>query len=299
MSAGSETCLGLIAGDGRLPFEVAQSARRAGRRVCAVGVPGITDPGLKKEVDAFDWLSLGQLEKLLAVFGRERVREAVMVGKVSKQHMFADVAALHPDARAMELISSMADLRDDSILEAVARMLASEGVELLSQLQFCSHLVASPGVLGRVEPNPTQLRDFGFAWPIAKALGELDIGQSVVVESQAVLAVEAIEGTDAAVARGGRLGRGSACLVKVAKPGQDLRFDLPTVGPGTLRAMLDARVAALAFEAHCTIILDREELLELADARGVPVVAVEHEVHSDTANADRGGRLATDELRGS
>lgn len=274
MAAGSQSCLGLIAGDGRLPFEVARCARRAGRRVCAVGVSGITDPGLEKEVDSFDWLRLGQFTKLLGAFAREQVAEAVMAGKISKQLLYADVAALRPDARALALISGLADLRDDSILAAVAQALAEAGVELLPQLRFCPQLVAQPGRLGRIGLSRAQCDDIAFAWPIAKALGGLDIGQSVVVEARAVLAVEAIEGTDAAVLRGGRLGRGAACLVKLAKPGQDPRFDLPTIGPGTLRGMLEARVAALAFEAHCTIILDREELLQLADENRIPVVAI-------------------------
>ena len=140
--------------------------------------------------------------------------------------------------------------------------------------------------MGRIAPSRAQFDDIAFAWPIAKALGEFDVGQSVVVESRAVLAVEAIEGTDAAVQRGGALGSGGASLVKVAKPAQDLRFDLPTIGPETLRVMLEARVTALAFEAHCTIILDREELLRNANANGVPVVAIGPEGPTDIANSN-------------
>jgi len=274
VTAENQSCLGLIAGDGRLPFEVARSARRAGRRVSAVGYPGITDPDLEKEVDAIDWLSLGQFTKLLDAFARERVGEAVMAGKISKELLYGDVASLRPDARALAFISRVEDLRDDSILQAVAELLAEEGIELLPQIRLCPELVAEPGRLGRVEPTRAQCEDIAFGWPIARELGGLDVGQSVVIESLAVLAVEAIEGTDATVLRGGRLGRGGACLVKRAKPGQDLRFDLPAIGPGTLRAMLEARVTALAFEAHCTIILDREELVRLADTNAIPVVAI-------------------------
>lgn len=271
---GSQSCLGLIAGDGRLPFEVARSAQAMGRRVCAVGYRGITDPALEKQVDSFAWLSLGQLSKLLGEFDREQVSEAVMAGKVSKLHLYGDLAKLRPDQRALELIAGIGDLRDDSILDAIARALSEEGVELLPQIAFCPDLVAEPGVMGRTSPSQAQLEDIAFAWPVAKALGSMDIGQSVVVESRAVLAVEAIEGTDAAVRRGGALGSGGASLIKVAKPGQDPRFDLPTIGPDTLRVMLEAKVMALAFEAHCTIILDREELLRIADGDGVPVVAI-------------------------
>ena len=266
--------LGLIAGDGTLPLEVARGATNSGRSVCAVGYKGITDPAVEGVVDQLTWLHLGELSSLIDVFGEAGISQAVMAGKVSKQHLYGDTAALHPDGRALELISQVQDLRDDSILEALAGVLAGEGVELLPQLHFCPELLAQPGVLGRVAPTAAQWDDISFAWPIAKAIGGLDLGQSVIVESRAVLAVEAIEGTDAAILRGGQLGRGDASLVKVAKPCQDPRYDLPTIGPGTLHAMLEANVAALAFDASCTIILGREELMRLADANGVPVVAI-------------------------
>ncbi len=275
MVAASESSLGLIAGDGRLPFEVARAARRAGRPICAIGYPGITDPDLEGEVDTIDWIHLGQLETLLETFSRTHVCEAVLAGKVSKQHLYGDISALRPDARALDVISRVDDLRDDSVLEAIATVLGEQGVVLLPQIHFCRDLVAPPGVLGCARPSRAQWADIEFGWPIAKAIGGLDIGQSLVVESRAVLAVEAIEGTDAAVERGGRLGSGAASLIKVAKPTQDPRFDLPTVGPGTLRSMLDAGVAVLAFEAHCTIILDREELVRSADANGVALVALD------------------------
>lgn len=275
MVTANPSSLGLIAGDGRLPFEVARVARRSGRSIRAIGYPGITHPDLEREVDSLDWIHLGQLGALLQTFSRMQVSEAVLAGKVSKQHLYGDISALHPDARALEVISRIEDLRDDSVLEAIATALGEEGVVLLPQIQFCQELVARPGVLGRVQPSRAQKADIEFAWPIAKAMGGLDIGQSLVVESRAVLAVEAIEGTDAAVLRGGRLGRGASCLVKVAKPRQDPRFDLPTIGLGTLQAMLEARVAVLAFEAHATLILDREEMVRSADANGVALLALD------------------------
>ena len=274
VAADPTSCLGLIAGDGSLPLEVARGAKASGRNVCAVAYTGITDLTLQDEVDSATWLHLGELSALLAVFADNGVKQAIMAGKVSKQHLYGDTAALRPDARALELISQVSDLRDDSILEAIARVLADDGIELLPQLHFCPQLVATPGVLGKAQPTAAHWADIAFAWPIAKAVGGLDLGQSLIVESQAVLAVEAIEGTDAAIRRGGALGRGEAALVKVAKPDQDRRYDVPTIGPATLRTMLDSNVAVLAFEASCTIILDREELMRIADAHGVPVVAI-------------------------
>jgi DUF1009 family protein len=281
VSEGIKPRLGLIAGDGRLPLEVARSARAVGREVCAIGYPGITDPALEQEVDSLAWLSLGELTKLLSEFSQKRVSEAVMVGKVSKLHLYRDVEQHQPDQLARELIAGIGDLQDNSILVAIARLLRQEGVELLPQAQFCSTLVAPPGILGRSTPSRAQVEDIEFAWPVAKWLGEMDIGQSVVVESRAVLAVEAIEGTDAAVRRGGDLGSGSATLVKVARPGQDVRFDLPTIGPETVRVMIEAGVMALALEAHCTIILEREELLGIADANGIPIVVLGSDGRTD------------------
>lgn len=287
MSADPSTCLGLIAGDGILPLEVAKGATASGHRVCAIGYPGITDPTLEAEVDHLTWLHLGELSALLDVFTRAGVTRAIMAGKVSKQHLYRDTSALCPDARALALIGQVPDLRDGSILAALAQLLAEEGVALLPQTRFCPHLVAKPGVLGRAIPTAAQWADIAFAWPIAKAIGGLDLGQSVIVESQAVLAVEAIEGTDAAIRRGGQLGRGGAALVKVAKPGQDLRYDVPTIGPGTLHAMLEANVSALAFDATCTIILARDELVERADANGIPIVAVGAQGPESMSPADR------------
>jgi hypothetical protein len=279
----SSSPLGLIAGDGQLPIAVAHAARAAGHEVCAIGYHGITDPALGVAVDRIDWLHLGEFEALLERFVRSEVNQVVLAGKVSKQHLYGDVASLRPDARALDVISRLKDRRDDSLLDAIAGALGEEGIGLRSQLDFCGELVSAPGVLGAVEPTPAQWEDIRFGWPIARAMGGLDIGQSVVVESRAVLAVEAIEGTDEAIRRGGALGSGEPTLIKVSKPDQDPRFDLPTVGQGTLEAMCESGVRVLAIEAHCTIILERELLLRIADANGVAVVAV--------ADPDRSGTV--------
>ena len=148
-----------------------------GRRVCAVGYKGITDPAVEAEVDELTWLHLGELSALLAVFAEAGAKQAVMAGKVSKEHLYGDTKALRPDVRALQLISEVSDLRDDSILAALAGVLAEDGVELLPQLHFCPGLVAAPGVLGRALPTPAQWADIAFAWPIAKAIGGLDLGQ--------------------------------------------------------------------------------------------------------------------------
>lgn len=271
--------LGLIAGEGALPFEVARAARDRGRRVHAVAYHGITDAALEGEVDSFEWLHLGQFQALLDGFAAHGLQEAVLAGKVSKEHLYGDVSELRPDARALEVVARLGDQRDDSVLLAVAEALAGAGIELGSQLDYCTALTSAPGVLGQAVPSPAQWDDIAFGWPIAKAMGGLDIGQSIVVEARAVLAVEAIEGTDEAIRRGGLLGGGRSTAIKVAKPNQDPRFDLPTVGLRTLEAMREAHVGVLAIEAGCTIILDRELLLQAADAEGVAVVSIRDDQH--------------------
>jgi DUF1009 family protein len=266
--------LGLIAGDGTFPREIAQAARRQGRSVAAVAFRDLTAPALEAEVSRLCWLRLGEVEPLFAFFRETGVADAVIVGKFSKTFLYRELGELRPDARALELLARLEDHRDDSILQLLVRALEEEGVRLAPQAELVPELLAEEGVLSRVRPTREQWRDIAFAWPIAKALGELGIGQSVVVQDRVLLAVEAIEGTDAAIRRAGQLGRPGACVVKVAKPHQDLRFDLPTIGADTLASAVAAQAAVLAFEAHHTVVLERSELVARADAEGVALVAV-------------------------
>jgi DUF1009 family protein len=274
VSGGDERPLGLIAGRGRLPGELARAARRRGRRVLAVAFEGETDPGLAADVDRLVRLHLGELGALLDVLREAGASEAVLAGKIAKTHMYGDLRALRADARALALLSRLGDRRDDAILGALADTLEAEGIRLLPQAELVPELLAPEGPLGRVLPGAEQRRDVAFGWQIAKAMGGLDIGQTVVVRDRAVLAVEAIEGTDAAIRRGGQLGRAGACVVKVAKPKQDPRFDLPAVGSDTLDALLEARATVLAVEAGATLVLDREALVARADAAGVALLGV-------------------------
>ncbi len=266
--------LALIAGRGRLPLEVARAARRQGRRVEAIGFPGETEPALEAEVERLTWLHLGEIGALLRTLQMAGAREAVMAGKVPKIHLYGDLSRLRPDATALALLARLRDRKDDSILGTLAGFLEEQGIRLGPQAELVPELVAGEGVLGRVAPTPAQRADVAFGWPLAKAIGGLDIGQAVVVRDGAVLAVEAIEGTDEAIRRGGRLGGPGACVVKVAKPGQDPRFDLPAIGPDTLDVMCEVQAAVLAVEAGATLVLDRERLLAAADAAGIAVVGV-------------------------
>jgi DUF1009 family protein len=225
-------------------------------------------------VEAFTWLHLGEIAPLLSALRAGGARDVVMAGKIPKAFLYEQRDALRLDARALRLLAGLADRKDDSILRALAGVLAEEGFALRPQAEFVPELRAPEGPLGKHAPTPDQIAELRFAWPIAKALGAMDVGQTVVVKDRAVLALEAIEGTDAAIRRGGELGGPGACVLKVAKPDQDPRFDVPAVGADTLAALEQARAAALALEAFETLVLERSALIERADALGIVVVGV-------------------------
>lgn len=275
MAPSPPPALGLVAGDGDLPGEMAREARRRGRRVAAVALRGITRPELEAEVDEWVWLELGQLEGLRDWLRRQRVDRAVLAGKVSKEHLLVPGRVpVSPDASARALLARLPDQRDDSLLGALAGWLEGQGIRLLSQGECAPALLPEAGILGARAPGEGLRRDVAFAWPLAKALAGLDVGQTVVVRERAVTALEAIEGTDAAIRRGGSLAGPGAVAVKVAKPHQDPRFDLPTLGPGTLEAALEAGLAGLVFEAGATLVLDRPGLVRRADREGLVLWAL-------------------------
>ena len=266
--------LGLIAAGGRLPLDIARSARRSGLRVAAVALEGLADPALEAVVDEFCWTRLGEFGSVLDAFGASGVRDAVMAGKLPKTSLFGGPVSVYPDAIARQALAGLPDLRDDTILAAIANTLETHGVRLRAQAELVPELLAGAGPLGSATPAPEGWADIAFAWPIAKTIGELDVGQTVVVKRRAVMAIEAIEGTDATVRRGCELAGAGACVVKVAKPRQDPRFDVPTIGLDTL-AVLDAGGASiLAVEAGATLVLDRDDVVRRADARGIAVVGV-------------------------
>ena len=265
---------GLIAGLGRFPIEVARAARAAGASVVAVGLRGLTEASLADEVDHFAWVHLGQIETIMGTFREAGATELVMAGKVPKTFLWQQPELIQPDATALRVMQGLADRKDDSLLGAVADLLVQEGFDLLGQAELAPGLFAEEGVLGKVQPAPEQLRDVAFGWPVAKAIGDLDVGQTVVVRGAAVLALEAVEGTDEAVRRGCALGEPGASVVKVAKPNQDMRFDVPTIGPTTLHALAEGGALALAVEAGKTVVLDRSEVLALADRHGIAVIGV-------------------------
>jgi DUF1009 family protein len=266
--------LGLVAGQGRLPFEVARGARRAGRRVGLAALRGLADPALAAEVDDHAWLHVGELTALLAGLRGAGAHEVVLAGLVPKELLFADPGLVRIDARAQALLTRLRDRRDDALLRAVADALEGEGLRVASQAAYAPELLAPEGPLGALTPTPAQLDDVAFGWPIAKAIGRLDVGQTLVVRERAVLAVEAIEGTDAAIRRGAELGRGGASVLKVWKPSQDPRLDFPVIGPDTVATLAGVGATLLAVEAGRTLVLERDEVARRADAAGVCVLGV-------------------------
>jgi len=263
--------IGLIAGNGRFPLLFAENARRLGYRVSAVALSGEADPALERAVDRIHWVVLGQLGKLIKAFKQDGVRQAVMVGGVRKTHLFSDVK---PDLRSLALLRRVTIPKDDALLRAIAAELEDEGIRIRESTFGLDGLLVENGTLTRRGPTRKERRDIEFGWEMAEAVGRLDIGQCVVVKDCVVVAVEAVEGSDDAIRRGGKLARGGAVVVKRFKPQQDRRFDLPAVGPGTIQAMIESGAAVLAIEAGKAVFLDREEAIEAADEAGIAIVGV-------------------------
>jgi DUF1009 family protein len=264
------TPLGLIAGNGRFPFLLADEARRRGRSVVAAAIEGETDPALAGHVDALHWLKLGQIKRTIQIFKEAGAADAVMAGQVKHASIF-DLR--HLDATAVKILATLPDKKTDTILGAVAAVFAKEGIRFQSSVAYLGESLAPEGQIGRARPTGDQKRDVAFGFKTAKAIAGLDLGQTVCVKDQAVLAVEAIEGTDACIRRAGDHQPGFVA-VKVAKPRQDLRFDVPVVGRRTLESLVAAKAAVLAVEAGKTLFFDRDEFLKGADAAGVVVLGV-------------------------
>lgn len=247
----------------------ARAARENGVKVYAAAHEGETDPALSDWVEDIQWVRLGQLNRILDFFRTHGIRDAVMAGGITKTKMFN----WRPDLRTLMMVTRMRDLHDDHILRTIAEEFEKEHITIQPSTLYTPQLLAPEGVLSKRKPDKDELRDIEFGWGIAKALGRLDIGQCVVVRNMAALALEAIDGTDATIRRGGALGREKVVVVKVSKPTQDMRFDVPSVGPQTIAVMAEVKASVLAIEAGCTLMFDREEMISLANRAGIAVVA--------------------------
>jgi DUF1009 family protein len=274
--------LGLIAGNGRFPFLTAAGARRAGRRVVALALKEETAPELEREVDEMHWISLGQLGKAIDILQRAGAREAVMAGQVQHKQLFSDVV---PDLKLMGLLARLAFRNTDSLIGAVADTLSREGITLIPSIAFLEDQLATKGPMTRRKPDGDQQKDVDYGETVARALARMDLGQTAVVKGRAAVALEAMEGTDETIRRAGRIAGPGTTVVKVSKPKQDLRFDVPVVGPGTLDAMREAGSAVLAVDAARTLLIDRPAFLERAEAERVAVIGLDADAAGGRADA--------------
>ncbi len=263
--------IGVIAGGGQFPLLFIEAAQRQGRRVVVVAHKGETDPSVAAAADAVCWVKLGQLGRFLSFFKKEGVGETVFLGTITKTKIFRDVL---PDFKALTLWNKIDRKQDDAILRAIATAIEKEGIKVLESTLYLKQLLFPRGVLTKAKPSKSQWQDIKFGWQNARAIGKLDIGQCVVVRDCTVLAVEAIEGTDAAILRGGELAKEKAVVVKVKKPGQDFRFDLPATGVTTIRNLQSVKGSVLAVEAGQSLLFDREQMIEEAEKAGIVVVGL-------------------------
>ena len=270
--------IGIIAGGGQFPLLFARAVKDLGRQVVAIAHVGETLPELEGIVDSCHWVRLGQLGKIIKCLKQEQVTETVLLGSISKTDVFKNI---RPDLRGLTLWNKIDSRQDDAILRAVAGELERDGIRVMSSTRYLENLLFPKGILVGGHLRPEELEDITFGWHIARSIGELDIGQCVVVRNRTVLAVEAIEGTDAAIRRGGALAREKAVVVKVKKPGQDLRFDLPAIGAGTTDSMAAVKARILAVETGQALLFDRNTVIATAKRAGIVIVGIE-----ETANGE-------------
>lgn len=264
--------IGLLAGAGKLPVECARAAKALGYEVCAVALLAETDPELADFSAEYKEISVAHLDAILSYLKEKEIKKVTMIGKVTKELLFN--GKVQPDARMLQLIMSLPDRSDDTIMMMFVKELAKAGMEAFDQTMLIRSLMPREGVITKREPTEDQRKDMEFGFRMAKELGRLDVGQTVVVKNLAVMALEAIEGTDACIRRGGELANGGAVVVKVAKPQQDDRFDVPTVGLKTIETMVSVKASLLAIEAGKTLLVEREKVLALAEANDIVIAAM-------------------------
>jgi UDP-2,3-diacylglucosamine hydrolase len=262
---------GLIAGNGRFPFLVLEGARSQGIEMAVIALKEEAAPELEQSAKRVHWVSLGELSKAIELMHQEGITQAVMAGQVKHNKIFSSI---RPDWKLAKLLFSLPRKNTDALIGAVARVLEDEGIQLVDSTLFLKPLVPEPGVLTRRAPDERESGDIAYGLGIARQISAMDIGQTVVVSDHACVAVEAMEGTDEAIARAARIAGGKPLVVvKVSKPGQDMRFDVPVVGLPTVEQMKSARATALAIDGGRTLLFDRSKLIEMADAAGIAIEA--------------------------
>jgi DUF1009 family protein len=273
---------GLIAGNGRFPFMVVEGARKAGASLAVAAIREETDPKIEQEVERLTWVGIGQLGKMIRFFKSEGVNKAIMAGQVKHVQIFSRAI---PDVRMLKVLLKLPRRNTDSLIGAIATELASEGIELVDSTCFLQDDLASAGTLTRRKPSSAEEADVEYGLEIAREIAGLDLGQTIVVRSKACVSIEAMEGTDATIRRAGlllqdrsgqgvRFSKGPLTVLKLAKPNQDMRFDVPVTGVPTIETMIDAGATCLCLSAGKTLMFDREEMIALADKNKIAIIAV-------------------------
>jgi UDP-2,3-diacylglucosamine hydrolase len=262
--------LGIIAGNGVYPRLLAGSARKAGvKKIVSAAFTGETDPALEQHVDHIEWMRVGQLNRLLKFFREQEVHHAMMAGQIAPKNLFD----LRPDAKALLLLAKLKQRNAESIFAAIADELAKIDVDLLPATTFLEDSLAPSGLIAGPKLSRREEEDVDLGWNIAKEIARLDVGQTVIVKNATIVAVEAFEGTNETIRRGGALARKDAIMVKVAKPNQDMRFDVPVVGVETLRVASEAKLRVIAIEADKTLLLERDAIIDFANGEKISIVA--------------------------
>jgi DUF1009 family protein len=262
--------LGIIAGNGVYPRRLAEAARKAGvKTIVAAAFTGETEPAITQHVDVVEWLRVGQLSKLLKFFREQKVRQAIMAGQIAPKNLFD----LRPDWKALLVLAKLKQRNAESIFAAIADELAKVDVDLLPATSFLEDELAEAGLIAGPKLSRREEEDVDLGWKIAKEIARLDIGQTVIVKNGTVLAVEAFEGTNDAIKRGGALAREGAVMIKVAKPNQDMRFDVPVIGVETINIATEAKLRVIAIEAGKTLLLERDTIVDLANRASISIVA--------------------------
>ena len=264
--------IGLIAGSGQFPITFCKKAREAGFEIYAAAYKQEADPEIEAHVNQTEWLHVGQVNRLIKFFKKNRIDQAVLLGGIKKTKLFKD---LKPDIKAISLIAGLRHTHDDGILRAFAGLLEKNGIAVRPSTFLLPELLAPEGCWTKRKPSRGEMSEIKLGWKVAKEIGRLDIGQCVVVGGGSVLAVEAVDGTDATIKRGAGLSDGNAVVVKVCKPIQDERFDVPAIGVDTIRTMAETGAFALAIEAGKAIVFDRKEMIRLADQHGIAIIALD------------------------
>jgi DUF1009 family protein len=262
---------GLIAGNGKFPFMVLEGAKRAGVSLSVAAIREETDPEIERVADNVTWVGIGQLGKMIRFFKSEGVERAIMAGQVKHVQIFSRAI---PDARMLKMLLKLPRRNTDSLIGAVADELAGEGIELIDSTFFLQDYLPKAGTLARREPDERESQDIEYGLEIARKIAELNLGQTIVIRAKACVAIEAMEGTDATIRRAGELAKGRLTVVKIAKPDQDMRFDVPVVGIPTIAAMLAAGATCLCITAGKTLMFDRDEMIQLGNENKIAIVAV-------------------------